>query len=390
MDRERVAYLCAGYLNLEATRAELIEFEALLLDSEAEEFLKVALTDAYYHLPLERYKDLSPERAALIFDKIKDPITPQRIAKLKFMWSAAAAVLVIGGSLLLINKPNTQETKNTTVTHEISPGKEGATLILADGRKILLSEALEGELANESGVVISKNAAGALIYSVRNTEENKVVAKPKSSYNRLSTARGEQYQVRLPDSSLVWLNAASELKYPSSFNTLKERRVELSGEAYFEVAKNKKQPFFVLADGQEVKVLGTHFNVSSYSDEPDAITTLLEGSVQISGNGEVKVLKPGERAVRTGSQIKVSEADLSEDMAWKNGDFYFNNVGIASIMRQISRWYDVEIIYQGELTDEKFYGTISRSKNIKQVLNVLEKTKSVHFKVEGRRVLIMK
>lgn len=216
------------------------------------------------------------------------------------------------------------------------------------------------------------------------------MAKPKSSYNTLSTARGEQYQVRLPDSSLVWLNAASELKYPSSFNTLKERRVELSGEAYFEVAKNKKQPFVVQADGQEVKVLGTHFNVSSYSDEPDAITTLLEGSVQISGNGEVKVLKPGERAVRTGNQIKVSEADLSEDMAWKNGDFYFNNVGIASIMRQISRWYDVDIIYQGELTDEKFYGTISRSKNIKQVLNVLEKTKSVHFKVEGRRVLIMK
>lgn len=390
MDRERVAFLCAGYLNLESTREELKEFETLLLDGEAEDFIKAALTDAYYHLPLERYKNLSAERADLIFDTIKDPTTTKRTSRLKIMWSAAAAVLVIGGSLLLINRPRIQETKEKMVTLEITPGKEGATLVLADGRKILLSDASKGELANESGVVISKNAEGTLVYSVRNIEGNKAGAGQKKSYNMLSTARGEQYQVRLPDSSMVWLNAASKLKFPSSFNALKERRVELSGEAYFEVAKNKKQPFVVQTRDQEVKVLGTHFNVSSYVDEPNAVTTLLEGSVHVSGYGKVKVLKPGERAVRTGTQIKVSEADLSEDMAWKNGNFYFNNEGIASIMRQISRWYDVDIIYQGELTDEKFYGTISRSKNINQVLNVLEKTRSVHFKIEGRRILIMK
>ncbi len=390
MDRERVAFLCAGYLNLESTREELREFETLLLDGEAEEFIKAALTDAYYHLPLERYKDLSAERAALIFDTIKDPIVPKQTSSLKIMWRAAAAVLIIGGSLLLINRPRIQETKEKMVTHEITPGKEGATLVLANGRKILLSDASKGELANESGVVISKNEEGALIYSVRNTGGNKAGAGQKNSYNMLSTARGEQYQIRLPDSSLIWLNAASKLKFPSSFHALKERRVELSGEAYFEVAKNRKQPFVVQTGGQEVKVLGTHFNVSSYVDEPNAVTTLLEGSVQVSGNGEVKVLKPGERAVRTGTRIKVSEADLSEDMAWKNGDFYFNNEGIESIMRQISRWYDVDIIYQGELTDEKFYGTISRSKNINQVLNVLEKTRGIHFKIEGRRILIMK
>lgn len=388
MDRERVAYLCAGYLNLESTRAELMEFEALLLNSESEEFLKGALMDAYYHLPLDRYQNLSVERAALIFDRIKDPTIPKRTAGLKIMWTTAAAALLIAGSLLLINRPRIQETKNTTVTHKITPGKEGATLTLADGRKILLSDASKGELAKEAGVIISKSAEGTLIYSVLNNpmhvEENDI------SYNTLSTARGEQYQVRLPDSSLVWLNAASRLKFPSSFHALKERRVELSGEAYFEVAKNKLKPFVVQSSGQEVKVLGTHFNISSYADEQNAVTTLLEGSVQILGNGEMKVLKPGERAVRTGTRIKVSEADLSEDMAWKNGDFYFNNEGIASIMRQISRWYDVDIIYQGELTEEKFYGTISRSKNINQVLNVLEKTRSVHFKIEGRRILIMK
>jgi transmembrane sensor len=258
-------------------------------------------------------------------------------------------------------------------------------LTLANGQKIFINGELAGNIASQSGVKISKTKDGQLIYELTNQKGD------KTEYNTLTTTRGEQIQVRLPDGSLVFLNAASSLKYPSSFVSLKERRVDLQGEAYFEVAKDKRHPFIVKAAQQEVKVLGTHFNINSYADEPEIKTTLLEGSVNVSNlNGKIsEILKPGQQATVKGGNIKVGDADIDQAMSWKNGDFVFVGEDLKVVMRQVARWYDVEIEYQGNINSSGVVSTISRTKKLSQLLKALQKNQGIHFKVEGRRVLVM-
>lgn len=299
--------------------------------------------------------------------------------------AATILVAISAGLIFYINK--TVESNNIIALNgpDINPGKTSALLTLANGHKIMLSGTASGQLAKESGVSISKTKDGELIYETTDQTQ----PESSSSYNTLSTLTGQQYQVRLPDGSTVWLNAASALKYPVSFNSLQERRIELEGEAYFEVAKDRKHPFIVSSKGQQIKVLGTHFNVNSYADENSTKTTLLEGSIQI--NGRV-LIKPGEQATGAGDQIKVSKADTESAIDWKNGDFIFNNNDdFKSAMRKIARWYDVDIIYGSSSDIEmELRGWVSRKNTLSVVLQRIESTGKVHFKIEGRRVTVTK
>jgi ferric-dicitrate binding protein FerR (iron transport regulator) len=210
--------------------------------------------------------------------------------------------------------------------------------------------------------------------------------------NTITTPRGGQYQVILEDGTKVQLNAASSIKFPEFFNGA-NREIELDGEAYFEVAKDKAHPFIVKANGTQVQVFGTHFNINAYSDNPDITTTLLEGSVKMSKGTAAVMLLPGQQGIvnQNGSSIKVSQADIEANMAWINGFFIFHDQNIINIMRQVSRWYDVDIQYQdAEVQENEFGGTISKYKDIKELLDNIKLTGSIHYKIEGRRVIIMK
>ena len=272
----------------------------------------------------------------------------------------------------------------------IKPGGDKAVLTLSDGSKIILEDAKKGLLANQAGVSIQKTADGELLYSFAKNLNSVSEALPEEViYNKIETPFGGKYQINLPDGSKVWLNSASTLRFPALFSG-NTREVELNGEAYFDVAKNPNKPFKVITKDQIVEVLGTQFNINSYSDEETFKTTLIEGSVKIIYKDRVVLLSPGQQFQPNMKSSKVIEADTEEVTAWKNGYFLFKDEDIRSIMRKISRWYNVEVNYSGNIPDVGFGGNISRSKDINEVLNVLQLTNAVHFKVEGRRITVMR
>lgn len=318
--------------------------------------------------------------------KVAKLFTIQRIA-------AAAVLVIICATSLYFYTVKTEKPALKAVVQpkpaedDIAPGRNTAILTLSDGTKVNLDSAGNGRIASQAGLNITKRGS-QLIYS-----SGKAGSSPDDMvYNVIETPRGGEYMVMLPDGTKVWLNAASKLKYPAAFAG-NERTVELQGEAYFEVASNKKMPFRVKTNLQSVEVLGTHFNINSYSDESSIRTTLLEGSVKVSlGNQRAaRFLKAGEQSsVRSGvSSIGVTAVNVEEIVAWKNGYFLFNNEDIESVMRKISRWYNVDIDYKGKIPEGGFGGAVSKSKNISEVLRILELTKAVHFKVQGRRVTVM-
>ncbi|HEX8608454.1 MAG TPA: FecR domain-containing protein [Pedobacter sp.] len=314
---------------------------------------------------------------------------PVKVKRLNYglISAAAAALLVVGASLVyfIAQKPLESNRQVKTSMVDAVPGKTAATLILAGGERIQLSNVSEGKIAEQSGAHIFKAAQNKLVYQTSEKEVEVV------QMNTVLTAKGEQYSVDLPDGTTVWLNAASSLKFPTAFNTLANRTVVLTGEAYFEVAKDRSHPFIVKTANQEIKVLGTHFNVSSYADEEITKTTLLEGSVKVvsNANASVATLKPGEQSQLSSGVLKVKEIDLTESIAWKNGDFNFENEEFSSILNQVSRWYNVEIIDKGNHDGLKLSGIVSRSKSLSTVLKSLESTADVKFKIEGRKVTVL-
>ena len=294
--------------------------------------------------------------------------------------ASIAIACTIGGYYYFLSEHSINQ-RSFVLANNILPGKNAATLTLANGKKIALAEAHNGELSEEAGVVITKTSDGQIIYEIKDKGNRQ-----GSKTNTLATARGETYQVRLPDGSMVWINAATTLTYPASFTSLKTRTVELNGEAYFEVSKDKSHPFIVKTAKQEVVVLGTHFNVNSYVDEGQTLTTLLEGSVKI--NGET-LLKPGEQAqLSDNGSIKVTTANIEEAIGWKNGFFLFDKDDLPAVMRQISRWYDVSVKYEGEIPKASFDGKVYRNLNLSKVLKVL-KYANVKFRLEGKTIIIM-
>jgi ferric-dicitrate binding protein FerR (iron transport regulator) len=305
---------------------------------------------------------------------------------------AAAAVLVLatGTAVFFLVKqkragaPITVTAKKETLLHDVAPGGNKAVLTLADGSSIVLDSAHNGSLAQQGNTKILKVDAGQLSYKTGVAMPGQVL------YNTIATPRGGQYEVTLADGTEVWLNAASSLRFPTAF-TGSERDVELTGEAYFEVAKNPAMPFHVKVNKMDVQVLGTHFNIMAYSNEQSIKTTLLEGKVKVTGNGVEKNILPGQQAVldNTSNSLQVKEANVDLAVAWKNGLFRFRETNIRELMRQVERWYDVEVEYKTQGSYQDYTGIVPRSQNVSALLQTLELTGTVHFTVEGKKITVL-
>lgn len=323
--------------------------------------------------------------------------------------AAAVAVIAFGVWFYTTSHPEGSEAMRDLVINDVAPGKQGATLTLANGKKITLTDAANGEIAKEAGISVTKTVDGQVEY------EGSPQGGERAAMNTLSTAKGETYRLRLPDGSLVYLNAASSLTYPASLMENGKRVVKLQGEAYFEIAKltrstlpsgsarrgRERVPFIVKTDRQEVEVLGTHFNVNAYKDESTTKTTLLEGSVKVTirsgrspflpeGTHRV-VLKPKQQAtLADNNKIEVQDVDTESAVSWKNGYFKFNE-SLESIMNKISRWYNIEVVYEvNPDASLAFGGKISRDKTLSALLKSIESAGGIHFKIEGRRVTVIK
>jgi transmembrane sensor len=320
-----------------------------------------------------------------LFARIQQPVKVVRIWP-RIAISAAVAIIVFGAGLFVYKYQQNTSTAPVVYANDITPGKVGATLTLASGKKIRLGDAANGEIAKEAGIIVTKTADGQIAYEIKESSSggNKI--------NMLTTAKGETYVLTLPDKSQVWLNAASSLTYAAGLSESGLRKVKLEGEAYFQIAKDKAHPFIVESRGQEVEVLGTHFNISAYGDEPVIKTTLVEGSVKVTANHHSKILKPNQQALLSGTDvIQVLDVDAEYDVAWKNGFFLFNGERLESIMNKIARWYNIEVAYADPaLKSKTFIGTISRFEKVSKVLNMLERTEVASFRIEGNKIIIDK
>lgn len=386
----RIARLISGHLLNQLSATEVQELENWIYRTNAntvifQRILNEGNLDKQGEVlkRLDVESDLLETKAGLIFNASK--IADRKHIKL---WprivAAASVILIIGLGFFFFPNQRKEEQVVGYLNKDISPGIQSATLTLANGKQIKLTAASQGKLADESGVSITKSADGHLVYEIQGPATDQ-----KNTFNTLSTAKGETFQVKLPDGTLIWLNAASSLKYPVSFVKLKMRRVELSGEAYFEVAKDKTLPFVVESAGQQIQVLGTHFNVNAYTDEPDVSTTLLEGSIRILAAGSAVVIKPGQQAGFKNGRINIEEVNPNLAVDWKNGIFRFKNESLASILRKISRWYDVEIDDQLDPKNmPTFTGSVSRMDNVSAVLKMLEETSDVKFQIEGKSIKV--
>jgi transmembrane sensor len=314
-----------------------------------------------------------------------------KIRKMSQRWWAAAAVLLLlgSGSYFLLNREHSKRevavVKKNAQVNDVAPGGNKAILTLANGSTIILNNAKNGALTQQGNTKVVKLDDGQLAY--QSEETNRPIA---VQYNTVSTPRGGQYQLTLADGSKVWLNAESTITFPTAF-TGKERRVEIKGEAYFEVAHDASRPFKVTVNAMEVQVIGTHFNINAYDDEGEIKTTLLEGSVKVLKGTASRLIKPGEQAiVSTGNDlnIQVQPADVDEAVAWKNGLFHFDNADLQEVMRQLSRWYDVDVVYDGTIPERQFAGEMQRDLRLSQVLELLEKNQ-VNFKIEGKKIMVM-
>lgn len=374
-----------GELNEENSRAFLSYIKSGRDRILLQELIQEALDD-----PIDQYLLEDPELLAVLHNSWEQLHIQINKPKTKPLWPwkriTAVAASVVGiifiGWWLLYGTDSFLSQQSTQGT--ISPGRQSATLTLANGRQIHLQEILDGQIANEMGIKVSKSTDGQLIYEVGKN------AGGDAGQHILSTTKGETYRIKLPDGTQVWLNAASALKYPARFALQGKRTVELTGEAYFEVAKDAQHPFIVQAVGQQIEVLGTHFNVNSYSDESAVRTTLLEGRVEVSSLDQKLQLLPGQQAsLSTNGMLKLQQVDTAPIIAWTNHEFMFDGDDIESVMRKIERWYNVDVIYQGKKTTEKFGGGISRFDDVTQVLSLLEKTGAVHFRIEGKVLYVL-
>lgn len=398
----KLQYLLNRLTNNEIARAEFDELFTLVNRSEYEEDIKAVLIEGLGNEPLPEAMEHERLNTVLnsvittgkLQERVQAPVRHMIFLK---RWAAVAAIVLLVGAGIwfgLVRTPQKElvtNDKKTTLIKDVAPGGNKAILTLGDNSTIVLDNAANGQLAQEGSTSVMKSKDGLISYSPKGGS-----GRGEVSWNTLTTPRGGQYQLVLPDGSKVWLNAASSIKFPAVF-TGNERKVEMTGEVYFEVASlrlgtGQKMPFKVtIPGGAAVEVLGTHFNVNAYDDESDIKTTLLEGSVKVSRDATAKILKPGE-------QVSISQSsDLSqpipvqteEVMAWKNGLFHFENVDIKAVMRQISRWYDIEVEYKGAINNEPLIIEIPRNTNLSDVLKVLETTTELQFRVEGKKVIVM-
>lgn len=392
---QRLKYLLNQYVQKTADSSELQEL-FLMLEKD------------WDHLSIEM------EASGIDWHKMLDAITVNKskakaasrmtILTKSFMRYAALILVVIGLGVWFWYRDSTKAVQanihESVTANEIAPGCEGAILTLANGSKIVVDSLPNGIIASQNGCqVVLQN--GQLAYTLTGDMP------AFGSYNTMATPKARQFQIALPDGTKAWLNSASSIRYPTRFSG-KKRVVEITGEVYFEVAKNPGLPFTVqVSGGTEILVLGTHFNVNSYTDEEAVKTTLLEGAVQVTSNpvpggvepGVSVSLKPGQQAqirhsdmlttkIKTGNKIQVHQANIEKVMAWKNGLFNFDNAGVGEVMRQISRWYDIDVVYQNGIPDIYFSGEISRNISLAGLLKGLQKA-GVRFRIEDGKKLIV-
>ncbi|MGN6420847.1 MAG: FecR family protein [Pseudobacter sp.] len=311
------------------------------------------------------------------------PVRGISIATPYWRWAAASVVLLAAGITWwwLSGEKPAAPSRETTAQADILPGREGAVLTLDDGSQILLDSLQNGVVAKQSGadIVLKNNSI-----SYAGTDHH-----PKGAvYNTLSTPRGRQFRVELPDGSAVWLNAESSIRYPTAFAG-NERRVDITGEVYFDVRKNSNKPFKVTVANTEVIVLGTQFNVNGYTNEASINTTLVEGAVQVNNGNQSARLMPDQQArvSQTSEDIKVSKVNTAQVVTWKNGLFYFDRADVPTAMRQLERWYDIEVIYEGAVPTREIQGELGRDLSLQQVLKVLERMQ-VKCRLEGRKLIV--
>lgn len=354
---------------------------------------EIEFVESYYAY-LDRNKELQQSateqealRAAIFKNITRQTANPSRktISIKRYKYTAAAAVLLISlttGYLFL----NQHQKAGAPTGHQLAaivPGSNKAILTLDDGQKVVLDDKANSNIKNRHGLTIIKTNKGQLVYQVSGAQTNSSL----TAFNTVTTSRGGQYQIVLPDGTKVWLNAASSLTYPVMFSGDK-RIVKLSGEGYFEVAKNKAMPFHVETAIQDVEVTGTHFDVNGYQDEGAIKTTLLEGSVNVHSMGKLKKIVPGEQALvfANAAAIEVKNVDTDEETAWKNGLFQFNNSSLKSILSQLERWYDIKVD-NTNLPFKHYNGMVPRSANLSEVLKMLELTGDIKFQIDQNRTL---
>jgi transmembrane sensor len=387
MDNQQARDLWNKYLAGTCSAEEAVQFESWY-NQEFKMQEDVPMPD-YMQTRNEILLKIKTQKSALT--KNKQRVLWQRIA-------VAASLLLIfsAGLFYYLEKRNPLKNESAAYAQDVLPGNNKAVLTLANGKKISLTDVSDGELAKQTGISIAKTADGQLVYKVLDLGHSPAGI---STYNTVETPRGGQHQIILQDGSKVWLNASSSIKFPVSFDEADKRIVVLSGQAYFEVAKNKAKPFIVKTNRQTVEVLGTHFDVNAYADEPTVKTTLLEGSVSVSplvkapengANPASRILKPNQQSVLSGEELSVIPVETSDVVAWKEGKFMFNNEALESIMKKVSRWYNVEVRYANEdIKKNTYWGTISRTEKISKLLKMLETTGDVHFRIEGNVITAM-
>lgn len=389
MEANELRSLFNKYLADTLSEAEFRQLWATLEQPEAEEKWMQLMDEMQEGDPVHGLSGATRENLALAAIKQKMAITPVTISRIHFLkrtwFRYAAAVLLLAGtaSYFIYQQVKDQPFQNIAQQHtDIEPGRSGAILTLSNGSQVVLDSMNNGTVTTQNGTRVML-ANGQLAYDAQQASA--------VSYNTMTIPRGRQFQLQLPDGTKVWLNSASSLRYPTAF-TGSERVVEVTGEAYFEVAQHAEQPFKVKVNNEtEIQVLGTNFNVSAYTNENLIHTTLLEGRVRVQafGGKDGVVLSPGSQARIANNKLSIVEhPDVEKIMAWKNGLFNFDGASLQEVMNQLERWYDIEVVYEKGIPDIKFFGEMSRNVKLSDVLAGLQGA-GVHFKVDGRRLTVI-
>ncbi|QEC45102.1 FecR family protein [Pseudobacter ginsenosidimutans] len=378
-----------------ATEAELKELMTLMTDaaneSESRQLIRQAIAEGYVSgQPMQEDRLLELQEAIInIAGHEAAPNAGSRKSLFPVKsagWLKWAAVIVIAlgaGSYFWLFRQKTGSTavQNVVSAKDILPGTNKAILTLADGSSIFLDSTTNGIIAQQGTAAIEKQSNGTIVYNLNGASDGKVMT------NTLRTPKGGQYKLTLPDGTKVWMNAASSITYPASF-TGNKRAVSVSGELYFEVAKNATQPFIVeVEDRSSIEVLGTSFNLNAYDNESSSKTTLIEGKVRVKKEDQAEVLQPGQQA-RIGNAITIaSKVDIDQILAWKNGNFNFEDMPLSEIMRQLERWYDIEVRYEGTVPSIKFHGKMSRGVTLSDVITFLSDN-DLKLRLEDRRLIV--
>ncbi|UYQ93823.1 FecR domain-containing protein [Chitinophaga horti] len=386
MDIQQLRELLARYASDSLSEPERQLLLQYMNDAELRPLIETILEETFIQ---SEYSTPEPaargERFTRLLHERMHPV--KRLSTRRFYWPAAAAValLLAAGAWYWSTHPTQSTTTVAQSKKDIQPGRNGAILTLADGAEIVLDSLQNGLVAQQQGSQVML-ANGQLQYNSQGQTEGEL------QYNTISTPKGRQFRLLLPDGSAVWLNAASSIRYPTAF-TNKERRVTITGEAYFEVAQHANQPFFISVNNQqEVAVLGTDFNINAYTNESYIQTTLLNGSVSVKAAGKAVVLQPGQQAqlAHSGTSALTVQTDVDTDrvLAWKNGAFNFDQLTLEESMRLLERWYDIDVVYEHGVPDIRFGGEIDRNVSLEELLKILGRTK-LKFRIEENRKLVI-